>query len=737
MGHAHQSGTGSVPNHIIAKQSASNRRFAAAAAFGLLAVVNGYTWLMFEPIELTVLEAYQPYATPHQTALLGSWQPAIYVLLFIPMTRMLLKPNGLTLCMRIGVAAELIAVTLKLVSVSPWAGGTSTALYLVNFAQMLSAVSSPVSIGAPSQLSAEWFRPAERTRATAVGVLANNVGNAIVYLVIPLLAATFGGRGVAARHGLLSIILLEAVLAVATAVLVMVVMPVYSAAQLQVPAGGFEVSLSMTAHTVSASSLPHSGVQIPDNESAEGHRGSGGDVDLDEVKPVHDYEASLSSTEDISRPMVDAARGDGGDGGDDDADNATAVASGGADNGEGDLPPAKYGMQSQLRYFVGTANALLIFCIYAWTSGAFIAWTALFDHLLLALRLPFTEQFIGSLSLASTVGYVLGGVASSYLADRYFPTKMKLIIVMCCFMNTGVTYLYSESLPLKEAYHAINAAEEAIALGAVFKMRPSSNFYGSTADLLLDDQSRSTTLNATAAQLHAQERYSKLLTHFRVTHGIHGEEGDGDGGGVHPWLPVRHHGVYWPEHGAPVPEQKQYQKLRSKTFTLALDDAIRADRALEDALPRPQVLQGYSFIGGFFNGASAPLFYELIAEVTFPFVGEAVSGNLMSVGENLGALLMFQGVAVIVPTRFVNKAFVLGMAICSIGALFMKEDYARRRAFEKLVKHRRDHKADRRLQKQRVNERAALLHHAKPDDTPLVAPRRAGIVPSYGATDAS
>jgi len=114
----------------------------------------------------------------------------------------------------------------------------------------------------------------------------------------------------------------------------------------------------------------------------------------------------------------------------------------------------------------------------------------------------------------------------------------------------------------------------------------------------------------------------------------------------------------------------------------ALHRARAADSALASAVPSKLVLASLSFLGGAFNGASAPLFYELTAEVTFPFVGEAVSGNLMSMGENLGALLFFQGVAAFVADSAVNWCFVAGMAVCTVVAALVRERYARKDAFE-------------------------------------------------------
>lgn len=65
---------------------------------------------------------------------------------------------------------------------------------------------------------------------------------------------------------------------------------------------------------------------------------------------------------------------------------------------------------------------------------------------------------------------------------------------------------------------------------------------------------------------------------------------------------------------------------------------------------------------GLFNGAAAPIFYELVAEITYP-VDEGVSGNIMSMCENLGALVIYQLVARLFAAQSMNYAFTAGMAI--------------------------------------------------------------------------
>ena len=50
---------------------------------------------------------------------------------------------------------------------------------------ILNGVAGVVVFSAPSAVSSAWFPPAERTTATAVGILFNNLGNALSFFAGP------------------------------------------------------------------------------------------------------------------------------------------------------------------------------------------------------------------------------------------------------------------------------------------------------------------------------------------------------------------------------------------------------------------------------------------------------------------------------------------------------------------------------------------------------------------------
>ncbi|CUG86474.1 MFS transporter, putative [Bodo saltans] len=185
----------------------------------------------------------------------------------------------------------------------------------------------------------------------------------------------------------------------------------------------------------------------------------------------------------------------------------------------------------QLKALVSFPSAVLLLIIYSWSSGGYVAWTSLFDAMLGDF---YSSQFVGTISFAGTVAYVVGGLLSSYLTDLYFYRHMKHVIFTCMAANTLSCLMFIASIPDKEGH---------------------------------------------------------ILWDF---------------------------GNFW--------------------------------------------ILVVAALCGLFNGAAAPIFYELVAEISYP-VDEGVSGNIMSMCENLGALLIYQLVARLFPAQDMNYAFTAGMAI--------------------------------------------------------------------------
>lgn len=72
-------------------------------------------------------------------------------------------------------------------------------------------------------------------------------------------------------------------------------------------------------------------------------------------------------------------------------------------------------------------------------------------------------------------------------------------------------------------------------------------------------------------------------------------------------------------------------------------------------------------LSGLFNGCAAPVFYELAAELTFP-VSEGISGNVLSLAENVGSLALYQIVFHFATPKTMNIVYTAGMLI-TVGLL--------------------------------------------------------------------
>ena len=152
---------------------------------------NGFAWLIFDPVATELPKTFYR-VSPKAVELLSSWQPLVYVVAFYPLTRLQSKADGLRRAVVLGAIFEVVGSGLKVSATL--APHSYLAEYLLHLGQICSGVASPVAIGAPAMLSAQWFPPHLRTRTTAAAVLSNNIGNAIAYGLIPLVTKKLGFR---------------------------------------------------------------------------------------------------------------------------------------------------------------------------------------------------------------------------------------------------------------------------------------------------------------------------------------------------------------------------------------------------------------------------------------------------------------------------------------------------------------------------------------------------------------
>jgi FLVCR family MFS transporter len=186
--------TAESPAASSASASWSRKKWIALFLFCWFSMNNGFAWILFDPVATELPEAF-PYLTPKSVELLSSWQPLIYIVAFYPLTKLQNSRDGLRRSVLLGAAAEVAGSGLKVAA--SFVPATEGAIILLHAGQILSAIASPVAIGAPPALSALWFSNSNQgTRATAAAVLANNLGNALGYGIVPLLTDAFGFESV-------------------------------------------------------------------------------------------------------------------------------------------------------------------------------------------------------------------------------------------------------------------------------------------------------------------------------------------------------------------------------------------------------------------------------------------------------------------------------------------------------------------------------------------------------------
>ncbi|KPA78110.1 hypothetical protein ABB37_06298 [Leptomonas pyrrhocoris] len=189
------------------------KKYQVLIIFIVFTTNNGFAWLMFEPVAEWLKNNVHG-MTSRQLQLLSSWQPLVFLCTCIPIMKLVTRYDGLRLAVRIGTAAEIIGAVLKLIGAI--AKGSTAGLVFLHMGQMFSGVGSPVATGCVSALSATWFEPEERTRATAAAVLFNSVGNSLCYLFVPSMT-----KGL----GFFSVTMYEVIMAVIALGLAWVIMP--------------------------------------------------------------------------------------------------------------------------------------------------------------------------------------------------------------------------------------------------------------------------------------------------------------------------------------------------------------------------------------------------------------------------------------------------------------------------------------------------------------------------------
>ncbi|ESO84076.1 hypothetical protein LOTGIDRAFT_155394 [Lottia gigantea] len=162
------------------------RRWAILCLFSLYSMHNAYQFVHMNIISNIMIRYYNESLPDDDNvkAMYVDWLASLYMLiypLFILPGLWLLNRYGIKMNIIFGVTLNCLASWIKCVAVQP------DRFYILLIAQILNGLSNIFVTSFPPQISAVWFGADEVSFATALGVLANQLGIAIGLIVPPML----------------------------------------------------------------------------------------------------------------------------------------------------------------------------------------------------------------------------------------------------------------------------------------------------------------------------------------------------------------------------------------------------------------------------------------------------------------------------------------------------------------------------------------------------------------------
>lgn len=154
------------------------RRWLMLALFFLVTMANGFQWIQFAIISNSVAWFYGVSTQAVQ------WTSLMYMVLYIPCilpALWFLDAKGLGWTVKLAAVGNCLAAWLKVAAARPDLIGVLFA------GQSLAAATQVLVLSTPPRLAAVWFGAHQVSTATAVGVIGNQVGNALGFVVPSLL----------------------------------------------------------------------------------------------------------------------------------------------------------------------------------------------------------------------------------------------------------------------------------------------------------------------------------------------------------------------------------------------------------------------------------------------------------------------------------------------------------------------------------------------------------------------
>ncbi|XP_054617543.1 feline leukemia virus subgroup C receptor-related protein 2 isoform X1 [Dunckerocampus dactyliophorus] len=168
-----------------------HRRWLMLFLFSAVSASNAFMWLQYGIISNIFMKFY------NIDALAIDWLSMIYLLTYVPLilpVLWLLDNRGIRDVVLAGSAFNCIGAWIKVGSASP------NLFALTFFGQFVCSVATVFVLGIPSYIASVWFGEEEVSTACSIGVLGNQLGIAIGFLVPPILVPNVDNVDELAHH---------------------------------------------------------------------------------------------------------------------------------------------------------------------------------------------------------------------------------------------------------------------------------------------------------------------------------------------------------------------------------------------------------------------------------------------------------------------------------------------------------------------------------------------------------
>ncbi|XP_069675411.1 choline/ethanolamine transporter flvcr2a-like [Periplaneta americana] len=152
------------------------QRWVMLGIFVLCSAVNSMHWIHYSIIANIMMRYYDV------SSIAINWTALLYEMCYIPFVlpaSWLLDCKGLRVTLLSGAAMMVVGSWLKVLAVAP------ELFYLAFFGQALVGTAQIFILGVPARLAAVWFGPKQVSTACSLGVIGNQVGVAVGFLIPP------------------------------------------------------------------------------------------------------------------------------------------------------------------------------------------------------------------------------------------------------------------------------------------------------------------------------------------------------------------------------------------------------------------------------------------------------------------------------------------------------------------------------------------------------------------------